>query len=136
MLKNLSELGQINTSREEGEFRVTLSGFTLVQGQQTHEFEYGRKEPGEERKTLYDNPTQTVIPPRDGKLGALFEMRDEVIPNITDELNDLTVQYVDRFNDLHESEFGLDGQTDNEFFAKLPIWDSGIYRLEGSGSEA
>lgn len=130
----LSEFGEIDTSRKEGEFRVTMSGFTLVQGQKAHELEYGRKESGGDRKILYDNPSKSVVPPENGKLGALFEMRDEVIPGITEELNDLSVQYVDRFNDLHESGFGLDGQTGNEFFSDLPTRDSGIFRLEGIGS--
>lgn len=134
LINQLSQLAEIRSSREDGEFRVTMSGYTLVQGSNSHELQYGRKNDGDKRKILYDNPSQSVVQPGNGKLKALFDARDEVIPGIVDELNDLTVQYIDRFNDLHESGFGLDGQTGNKFFEELPTQDSGVFRLEGIGS--
>ncbi len=135
-INELSKLGDIRSSPEEGNFRITLSGFTLVQGGESHELEFAQKREGEDPKILYDNPSRSVVEPKNGQLKALLDARDEVIPGIINELNDLTVQYVDRFNDLHKSGFGLDGQTGNKFFEKLPTQDTGIFRLEGSGGRA
>lgn len=133
LVKKLSEMAGIKVSKEENLFRVNFEGYTLVQGGETHEISLEERQG--ENKLVYDNETRSVINPSNGKLKALFEVKNEVVPKLVDQLNDMTVQFVDRFNDQHQAGFGLNGQTGNNFFNELPKRDQGIFRLEGSGDE-
>jgi flagellar hook-associated protein 1 FlgK len=131
LVKELSGLGAIETSRDNGKFRVTLSGYTIVQGTNTNDILFDSKGGEQTKKLLFDNETRPVVSPEGSRLKALFEMRDETIPELTSQVNDLAIQYVDRFNDVHRNGFGLDGNTRNNFFDQLETKGSGIFRLEG-----
>jgi flagellar hook-associated protein 1 FlgK len=131
LVKELSKKANIKVSKQDDLYRVNFGGFTLVQGGETHEISF--EERNGEKKLIYDNPNQSVVNVTNGKLKALFEVKNQVVPKLVEQLNDMAVQYVDRFNDVHKAGFGRSGQTGNNFFKELPTRDSGIYRLEGSG---
>lgn len=131
IVNKISEFMQTQTNRQEGEFRVTVGGYTLVQGNQFHELKFESKNEGDPPRIIYDNADRSVVRPDGGQIQGFFDLRDEVIPRFTDQLNDLAVQYADRFNDLHKAAFGLNGESRNNFFQEMPSGDSGIFRIEG-----
>jgi len=131
LVEELSEVADIRAFRDNGEFRVNIGGFTLVQGNQTNGVSLERK--NGENKLIFDDPNESVIDIGNGRLKALFEIKEDVVPKISDRLNDLAVQMVDRLNDQHKAGFGLDGQSRNNFFQTLPTREEGIFRLEGLG---
>ncbi|MFB6347499.1 MAG: flagellar hook-associated protein FlgK [bacterium] len=133
LVKDLTRKIDAEVVQGDDNFRVTVSGYTLVQGAESHELEFGSKQEGESPQLLYDNPSKSKIQAKSGELKALFDLRDEVIPGFVNQLNDLAVQYIDRFNDKHQAGFGLDGQERSQFFSDLPTRNSGVYRLEGMG---
>lgn len=133
LVQEVSTLIDTDVNQSRGDFRVTVRGYTLVQGSEAHQLSFKTKGDSETPRIFYDNATESQIQPKSGELKALFDLRDDVIPGFVDRLNDLTVQYVDRFNDIHKAGFGLDGQSRNNFFAELPTRNSGVYRLEGMG---
>lgn len=54
--------------------------------------------------------------PTEGKLGALLNFRDVVLPQISESLNTMTEAIVTYVNFEHSSGYGLDGVTDRDFF--------------------
>lgn len=131
LINDLSQIVDTEIKRDESEFRVTVKGFTLVQGDNAHQLSFETEEGSETPELFYDDPQQSKIEPKNGELKALFDLRSDIIPGFVDKLNDLAVQYVDRFNDLHQAGFGRDGQERNKFFSELPTRESGVFRLEG-----
>ncbi|MGM0381581.1 MAG: flagellar hook-associated protein FlgK [bacterium] len=135
LVNELSEYIDTTVDKSSSSYRVNVSGYTLVQDGQSHQLSFGTR-PGEEdegKKILYDDSLKSEIRPRSGRLKALTELREEKVPKLIDQLNDMAVQFVDRFNDIHRSGFGRQGQTRNNFWQELPSAEEDIYRLEGLG---
>ncbi len=133
LTRELSEYIDVTVQETSEQFRVNVAGFTLVQGSESHELDFRQPGPGEPRKIVYDDHLESVVTPQNGKLKALMDMRGEGIPDIIDDLNDLTVRLVDRFNDIHRSGFGMQEQSRNNFWSELPTADEGMFRFEGLG---
>ncbi|GEM_PF-6240778 len=133
LTRELSEYIDVTVQETSEQFRVNVAGFTLVQGSESHELDFRQPGPGEPRKIVYDDHLESVVTPQNGKLKALMDMREEGIPDIIDDLNDLTVRLVDRFNDIHRSGFGMQEQSRNNFWSELPTADEGMFRFEGLG---
>jgi flagellar hook-associated protein 1 FlgK len=51
-----------------------------------------------------------------GKIGAALKVRDEILPEILQEMNTLVTDLRDRVNQVHEQGFSLDGIDDISFF--------------------
>ncbi len=132
LIRELSEYIDVRVNKTPGHHRVTAGGFTLVQNGSSYEYSFDRKEPDEHKMILYEACTQ-VTNPNSGKLKALLDMRDEHIPEIISGLNDFTIQFIDRFNDIHRNGFGGQGETRTDFWEQLPQSGEGIFRIEGLG---
>ncbi len=135
LVNEISEFVNTTVNRSENAFRVNVAGFTLVQGGESHRLLFENKD-GAKKQILYDDTQKSEINPKSGRLRALIDLRDEIIPNLVNQLNDFVVQFTDRFDDLHKAGFGLDGQDRNPFWEDLPTKESGVFRLEGMGDQA
>jgi len=51
-----------------------------------------------------------------GKLGALIELREDIIPENLEKLDEFARTMVDRVNALHKTGYGMDGSTGINFF--------------------
>ncbi len=54
-----------------------------------------------------------------GRIGGLLALRDRVLPEAIDQLDQLAASIVNEFNNQHKKGFGLDASTDLDFFAPL-----------------
>ena len=54
-----------------------------------------------------------------GRLKALLDLRDNVVPGYIDQLDRLSASVVNEVNQLHQSGYGLDGSTGLDFFQPL-----------------
>lgn len=133
LVNELSDYINTNVDKSSSDYRVNVSGYTLVQGNSSHQLSFEAKEGESTKSIVYDDALKSEIRPRSGRLKALTELREDRIPRMIDQINDMAVQFVDRFNDIHRSGFGLQGQTRNNFWQKLPTNDEDIFRLEGLG---
>ena len=71
------------------------------------------------KKTVIVSEDDTEYEPRSGQLGALLNFRDEIIPDITDKLNDLAKSLVETMNFEHSNGYSLNGDTNLNFFDPL-----------------
>jgi flagellar hook-associated protein 1 FlgK len=54
-----------------------------------------------------------------GRIGGLIALRDRLLPEAIDQLDQLAASIVNEFNNQHKKGFGLDASTDLDFFAPL-----------------
>ena len=118
LLDDLSSKVDISViSRENGQVSVLLSGHNLVQATTSSHLEV---------RTLTQNdfPTSTVYfgddgspaPVSEGRLVGLMEVRDSVIPDYQDRLDQISAAMVGEVNRLHRAGTGVDGSTGVDFF--------------------
>jgi len=113
LLEQLSELvGVRATERDDGMVTITLSGQVLLERNMVNEL--GTRERGINYIAVSD-PTWSVdkspVSLVNGRLHGIIEMRDEVIVEQFDQLDELANTLVDRVNALHQTGFGLNGST-------------------------
>ena len=70
---------------------------------------------------------------RGGKLAALIEVRDTLLPGITTDLNRLAAQLTSAVNQVHSSGYGLDGSTENGFFVPRQVTGLPLAQNTGTG---
>jgi flagellar hook-associated protein 1 FlgK len=70
-----------------------------------------------------------------GKLGALMEMRDVTIEFEIQNLDNMTMNFVDLVNEIHRAAYGANGKTGNNFFSEYPFVTNvnGNYDRAGNG---
>ena len=118
LLERLSELVGVRvTEREDGMVTITLSGQVLlerntVNGLETRERGINYIAVSDPTWSADKSPMSLV----NGRLQAIVEMRDEVIVEQFDTLDELANTLVDRVNALHQTGFGLNGSTGIDFF--------------------
>jgi len=133
LIEKISQLTGINTlETENGAVMVkTASGITLVDGVES--FSLARS--GEE---IYWNGIPTDIGDRlsGGKIGAWLDLRDEILPQYTANLDELAGTLIYQVNQLHFNGYGLDGSTGRTFFTPNPGDDyvTGIPAVSFSGA--
>jgi flagellar hook-associated protein 1 FlgK len=70
---------------------------------------------------------------RGGKLAALIEVRDTLLPGITTDLNRLAAQLTSAVNQVHSSGYGLDGSTGTGFFVPRQVTGLPLAQNAGDG---
>ncbi len=109
-------------SHEMDDGSMTISagkGQALVLGSTNYELEI-QKNAENSFHSIYWNYSGKSIKMDDviesGKIGGLISLRDEVLPERIDQLNELAIDLIDRVNGLHSTGYGLEGETGNLFF--------------------
>ena len=93
---------------------LNLNGKALVQGNLALELKAEPGASGYLEIKWADDDTPVVL--QSGELAGKFQVRDQMIPQYLSQLDDMASTLVSQVNTLHEQGFGLDNQTDLNFF--------------------
>jgi flagellar hook-associated protein 1 FlgK len=111
VLEDLSELGDFNViDQPDGSVSVFLNGQEpLVIGDRQFEISVGINN---NQIELYDSEGNNLAAQtREGRLGALIDLRNNLTPSLTADLNTLAQAFADRVNGLLAGGVDLNGQT-------------------------
>lgn len=122
LINELSEFTQVSVNRrEDGLINVIIgSGHTLVSGMSASELRTVPGVPDQQKRRLamVEGKTLKPIGHADirGKLGALFEYRDNTLGSMRDELGALTVGFAVSLNELQSQGMDLNGKVGENIF--------------------
>jgi len=102
-----------------GSMTITVGMRNLVSGETSDSLSTRINEEGD--KDIYLDGINITGNIRKGQLGGLISVRDTIRTNSLNGLQRLTAALIQEINMLHRSGYGLDGTTDNDFFAPLQI---------------
>lgn len=133
LLKELSDIVKISTVEDErGAVTVTLSGSMLVSPGSVYKLETVRESITEADGfkfsfyTMRFEGASESITAQGGRLKALFDARDEIIPKYENELNAMAETFVSRINENHVTGYSLYHMTGIEFFDSTKVSASNI----------
>ena len=136
LVEKLSGYIDITTDgRDPDEFTVHTGGRHIVQGRQFHPFATEIDPLNEGYSRVYWRDTGDTAYFRGGKLAALIELRDGDVKEEIQKLDTMTINFVDMVNDIHRRSYGLNGETDQDFFVEYPFVTNvaGNYDQNGDG---
>ncbi|WP_194437042.1 flagellar hook-associated protein FlgK [Vibrio fluminensis] len=126
LIAELSEYTKVTVtprSNREG-FNVHIgNGHTLVSGTEASKLALVDGFPDTQQRRLAMIEGQGIKPITskdiDGKIGAMLDMRDEIIPGVLDELGKMTIGYVNAVNHLQTQGLDLNGQVGEALFTDI-----------------
>ncbi|MDR1399092.1 MAG: flagellar hook-associated protein FlgK [Treponema sp.] len=121
------------TNRDPDEFIVHTGGKALVQGHIGRQFELEAGVDGYAQIVWGDTGEDAHF--RNGGLAALIDLRDNVINDEIQNLDSMTMNFVDLVNEVHSAAYGLNGSTGENFFTESRFVTnvSGNYDRNGDG---
>jgi flagellar hook-associated protein 1 FlgK len=136
LVDELSRLIDVTvTQKDPDEFMIHTSGHVLVQGQIARQFDLRKDTDAESFAFVYWRDTGSQMIFSRGELGALFELRDVTIEKEIQNLDNMTMNFVDLVNEVHRSAYGANGRTGINFFSEYPFVMNlnGNYDRSGNG---
>jgi len=137
LVEKLSTYINITTdTRDPDEFTIHSGGIHIVQGKI-------RKKLGMEIDPLNEGYTKVIWEEtgenayfRGGMLASLFELRDGDIRAEIQNLDTMTINFIDMVNGLHRRGWGLNGKRGGDFFTEYPFVNNiaGNYDRNGDGA--
>ncbi|MCL2801437.1 MAG: flagellar hook-associated protein FlgK [Treponema sp.] len=123
------------TQQDPDEFMIHTSGHILVQGQIPRQFDLRKDTDAENFAFVYWRDTGQLMNFNKGELGALFELRDITIEKEIQNLDNMTMNFVDLVNEIHRDAYGANGRTGLNFFSEYPFVTNvnGNYDRSGNG---
>jgi len=123
------------TERDPDEFMVHTSGHVLVQGQIGRQFDLRKDTDAESFAHVYWRDTGIKMDFTKGQLGALIELRDVTIEKEIQNLDNMTMNFIDLVNEIHLDAYGANGRTGLNFFSEYPFVTNvnGNYDRSGNG---
>jgi len=123
------------TQKDPDEFMVHTSGHVLVQGQISRQFDLRKDIDAESFTYTHWRDTGEKMDFTRGQLGALFGVRDVIIENEIQNLDNMTMNFTDLVNEIHRGAYGANGRTGINFFSEYPFVTnvSGNYDRSGDG---
>jgi len=123
------------TQTDPDEFMLHTSGHVLVQGQVGRQFDMRKDIDAESYAYIFWRDTGREMIFSKGSLGALMEMRDATIEYEIQNLDNMTMNFVDLVNEIHRDAYGGNGTTGNNFFSEYPFVTNvnGNYDRSGDG---
>ncbi len=136
LVRKLADIVDITVDgRDPDEFTVHTGGMHLVQGGVVTRIA-AEPDPRNEgySRVVWDASGEDFIP-RNGRLAALVELRDGDIRGEIQDLDTMTVNFVDMVNEVHRAAYGLNGKTGVDFFTEYPFVANanGNYDRNGDG---
>ena len=136
-VKKLSGLINISVdNRDPDEYTVTTGGFHLIQGRVISKLK-GIPNPDDEGySTVAWAKSGKEAYFSGGKLAALLDLRDNDVKKEIQNLDTMTINFIDLVNENHRAGFGLDGKTGLDFFTEYPFVNNvaGNYDRNGDGA--
>jgi flagellar hook-associated protein 1 FlgK len=123
-------------NRDPDEFMVHTAGLVLVQGKIGRQFGLERNAETEGYSRITWNETGAEIQFREGSLAALVELRDHTIQAELQNLDSMTMNFIDLVNEVHREGYGLNGVTGQDFFTEEHFVPNvnGNYDRDGDGA--
>lgn len=136
LVKELSEIVNITVDgRDPDEFTIHSGGMHLLQGRVAHYLDSvpDPQNEGYSDVTWRDNGEQ--FNPRGGKLASLLQLRDGDVRDEIQDLDMMTVNFIDMVNSIHREGFGKNGKSGQDFFSEWPFVNNvaGNYDRNGDG---
>ncbi len=136
LVRKLADIVDITVDgRDPDEFTVHTGGMHLVQGGVVTKIA-AEPDPRNEgySRVVWDSSGEDFIP-RNGRLAALVELRDGDIREEIQNLDTMTVNFVDMVNEVHRAAYGLNGKSGIDFFTEYPFVANanGNYDRNGDG---
>ncbi|MDY7028845.1 MAG: flagellar hook-associated protein FlgK [Spirochaetota bacterium] len=136
LVKELSSLVNITVDgRDPDEFTIHTGGMHLLQGRVAH---FLRTEPNPNNEGYSDllwSASGKQYLPEGGELAAMLEMRDGDVRDEIQDLDMMTVNFIDMVNSIHREGYGKNGRTGQDFFSEWPFVNNvaGNYDRNGDG---
>lgn len=137
LVRKLADIVNITVDgRDPDEFTVHTGGMHLVQGKVATPLT-AVPDPRNEgySRVLWDKSGED-IQLKSGRLAALLELRDGDIRQEIQDLDTMTINFVDMVNEVHRDGYGLNGKTGLNFFNEYPfvVNAQGNYDRDGDGA--
>lgn len=117
LLDRLAEYSDVSLGiQENGEVLVSIGGHALVIGKETYSLDTN-PDPGNDNLAAVTWEGGKTFSAVEGSLTARLDTRDRVIPDLLSGLDDVAAALVSEVNALHQSAYGLDNSTGNDFFS-------------------
>lgn len=113
LLDSLSGLTNITVKKNNDDsITILSSGCTLLSG------DYFKKLSVDTSGTMLNLKFNdgTSFNPSQGELGSLIDLVNNKIPDYQDKINTLSIDFMNKFNTIHSSGYGLNGTTGKKFF--------------------
>ncbi len=137
LVSELSGLVDITTDgRDPNEFTIHTSGLRIVQGAKVHRFSLALDPDNDGFSRVVWGETGQTARFAGGKLAALLDLRDGTVREEVQNLDMMSVNFIDLVNEIHREGYGLSGRTGLEFFTEYPFITnaSGNYDRNGDGA--
>ncbi|MFP4383248.1 MAG: flagellar hook-associated protein FlgK [Spirochaetia bacterium] len=136
LTERLGGLINITTDgRDEDEFNIHTEGYHLVQGGIVRPLEI-RPDPQNEGYTEVvwsENLEEENAGIEGGVLGALIELRDQDVRQEIQNLDMMSVNFMDMVNEIHREGYGLNGRTGRDFFVQYPFVNNALGNYDRNG---
>ncbi|MDR1626600.1 MAG: flagellar hook-associated protein FlgK [Spirochaetia bacterium] len=136
LVEKLSGLINITaTERDRDEFMVHTAGFHLVQGGEFRPLGVAGDPGNEGYVRVFWRVGDEDVRPQGGRLAGLLELRDVDVRREIQNLDNMTVNFMDLVNEIHSSAWGLNQRRGNPFFVEYPAVANlmGNYDRDGDG---
>lgn len=129
LVEKLSNYINITVSgKDPDEFNIHTDGYQLVQGRVALPLKLTPDQNNEGFSKVVWADTNQDVHFSGGKLSAFFDLRDKDIRSEIQNLDNMTVNFVDLVNGIHKNGYGLNGQTGTDFFVEKP----GVLNVQGN----
>ncbi|WP_455383378.1 flagellar hook-associated protein FlgK [Salinispira pacifica] len=129
LVEKLSNYINITVSgKDPDEFNIHTDGYQLVQGRVALPLKLAPDQQNEGFSKIVWADTNQTVHFSGGKLAGFFDLRDNDVRGEIQNLDNMTVNFVDLVNGIHRSGYGLNGQTGVDFFVERP----GVLNVQGN----
>ncbi len=116
LVQQLSQLTDVSIIQtKDGQTITTANGSALVVGGQSFALQAAADSTGTEH--IFSQGQDITSSIKNGKLGGILQVRDQVLPGVLNQLDTLASQFATAFNTAHEAGTDLNGKAGQAFFS-------------------
>lgn len=121
--------------RDPDEFVIHTAGFHIVQGKNHRSLGVEGNPDNDGYSRVFWDRGGEDFHARGGSLAAILEIRDGDLRREIQNLDSMTINFIDLVNEIHRSAYGLNERTGNDFFVEYPAINNmmGNYDRNGDG---
>lgn len=115
LVNQLSQITDVHVIKTEQDETITTgSGTALVVGGQSFALSVSQVSSGDQH--VFALGQDITVSLKGGQIGGLFAVRDQAIPDVLSQLNDMASGFAANFNAAHHQGFDLSGAAGQDFF--------------------